>query len=104
MFAKIAALAALSAAIVMGGTEAKKKGPTITKHVYFDVDIGESPGQLCRLPAASSPRSAARACNAEPCTGTQGHAPARRRLTARPFVLVLRRRRGGRTHHHGPLR
>jgi len=47
MFAKIAALAALSAAIVMGGTEAKKKGPTITNKVYFDVDIGgEAAGRI----------------------------------------------------------
>ena len=40
MFAKLAVTAALCGAIVMGGTEAKKKGPTITNKVFFDIEIG----------------------------------------------------------------
>ena len=46
MFAKLAVTAALCGAIVMGGTEAKKKGPTITNKVFFDVEIGEVPRPL----------------------------------------------------------
>ena len=43
MFAKLAVTAALCGAIVMGGTEAKKKGPTITNKVFFDIEIGARP-------------------------------------------------------------
>jgi len=47
MFAKLAVTAALCGAIVMGGTEAKKKGPTITAKVFFDVEIGgEAAGRI----------------------------------------------------------
>ena len=52
MFAKLAVTAALCGAIVMGGTEAKKKGPTITNKVFFDVEIGEVPRSLLSLPPA----------------------------------------------------
>ena len=43
MFAKLAVAAALCGAIVMGGTEAKKKGPTITNKVFFDISIDGKP-------------------------------------------------------------
>eukprot|EP01043_Picozoa_sp_COSAG02_P049476 COSAG02_NODE_4971_length_4771_cov_1.547303_3_plen_63_part_00 len=58
MFAKLAVTAALCGAIVMGGTEAKKKGPTITNKVFFDVEIGEVPRSLRSLlpPALPPPR------------------------------------------------
>merc|ERR1719313_2868344 len=47
MFAKLAVAAALCGAIVMGGTEAKKKGPTITNKVFFDIEIGgEASGRI----------------------------------------------------------
>ena len=43
MMAKLFVTATLAAAVIMGGTEAKKKGPTITNKVFFDVEIGGEP-------------------------------------------------------------
>ena len=45
--AKLFITATLAAAVIMGGTEAKKKGPTITHKVFFDVEIGgEAAGRI----------------------------------------------------------